>query len=306
MKKNIQDRDFKGVWIPKDIWLNPELSLIEKCLIAEIDSLDNDEALGCYASNAYLAEFVGVSESRLKGILSNLRKLGFLRQVYFDGRTRGLRVIWPSEVAQQTDQKQAGRRTKNNTPEVSNPAQQTDQKQAGPYIRTINKVTDKVEVSSSNNEKVEVGVSVPDFVRADRENLTAAMEEKKETPQVPAAPPLTWEEIESQLRNSQRIEAAAMNNKISPNYTQECATYFLREQVARGRQYGRMEDALSHFINWLPGHLRRAKDNEPPKGHIAKQQEVNARVYQDIISKLENGTFKTVCDTHIESIYDFQ
>ena len=31
------ERDLKGVWIPKDIWLNKELSILEKLLITEID-----------------------------------------------------------------------------------------------------------------------------------------------------------------------------------------------------------------------------------------------------------------------------
>ena len=50
MKEN---RDFKGVWIPKEIWLNTDLSIIEKVLLVEIDSLDNSDR-GCFASNEYL------------------------------------------------------------------------------------------------------------------------------------------------------------------------------------------------------------------------------------------------------------
>ena len=30
------DRDFKGVWIPKEIWLSENLSLMEKVLFVEI------------------------------------------------------------------------------------------------------------------------------------------------------------------------------------------------------------------------------------------------------------------------------
>lgn len=30
----MQNRDFKGVWIPKDIWLNEELTLIEKVYVS--------------------------------------------------------------------------------------------------------------------------------------------------------------------------------------------------------------------------------------------------------------------------------
>jgi hypothetical protein len=88
MKEN---RDFKGVWIPKEIWLNTDLSIIEKVLLVEIDSLDNSDR-GCFASNEYLAKFVQLSEGRVANIISDLKKRKFLIQVFFDGRNRGLRI----------------------------------------------------------------------------------------------------------------------------------------------------------------------------------------------------------------------
>jgi len=88
MKEN---RDFKGVWIPKEIWLNTDLSIIEKVLLVEIDSLDNSDK-GCFASNEYLAKFVQLSEGRVANIISDLKKRKFIIQVFFDGRNRGLRI----------------------------------------------------------------------------------------------------------------------------------------------------------------------------------------------------------------------
>jgi len=93
MKEN---RDFKGVWIPKEVWLNENLSIVEKCLLVEIDSLDNSER-GCFASNEYLANFFKLSESRMANIISDLKKRGFINQIFFDGRQRGLRIV-KSEV----------------------------------------------------------------------------------------------------------------------------------------------------------------------------------------------------------------
>jgi hypothetical protein len=84
-------RDFKGVWIKKEIWLNTNLTLIEKVLIVEIDSLDNSER-GCFASNEYLAKFVNLSEGRVANIISDLKKRDFIIQIFFDGRNRGLRT----------------------------------------------------------------------------------------------------------------------------------------------------------------------------------------------------------------------
>ena len=55
------NRDFKGVWIPKDVWLDHNLSWMEKLLLVEIDSLDAEK--GCFASNGYFGEFFN-SEAR--------------------------------------------------------------------------------------------------------------------------------------------------------------------------------------------------------------------------------------------------
>ena len=86
-----KERDFKGVWIKKEIWLNTNLTLIEKVLIVEIDSLDNSER-GCFASNEYLSKFVNLSEGRVANIISDLKKRDLIIQLFFDGRNRGLRI----------------------------------------------------------------------------------------------------------------------------------------------------------------------------------------------------------------------
>jgi hypothetical protein len=49
------DRAFKGVWICAAVSTNPDLSWIEKALIAEIDSLVRDEAP--HFAGSYLIEF---------------------------------------------------------------------------------------------------------------------------------------------------------------------------------------------------------------------------------------------------------
>lgn len=79
-------RDFKGIWIPKEIWLHPDLTYFEKFLIAEIHSLDHGE--GCYASNKYLADFMHSTESSIANSISHLRKLGMIVDRGFDGRRR--------------------------------------------------------------------------------------------------------------------------------------------------------------------------------------------------------------------------
>ena len=66
----MNDRNFKGVWIPKQIWESPLLTLQEKVFFTEIDSLDNEE--GCFASNGYFAEFFGLSKTRVSLVIKSL------------------------------------------------------------------------------------------------------------------------------------------------------------------------------------------------------------------------------------------
>lgn len=84
------ERDFKGVWIPNYIWLNENLSMLDKVLLVEIDSLDQSER-GCFASNKYFAEFCGCSESAISKSISKLIKLGFIYYNNFNGRQRELK-----------------------------------------------------------------------------------------------------------------------------------------------------------------------------------------------------------------------
>ena len=84
-----RNRDFKGVWIPKEIWLNENLTMLEKVILTEIDSLDNEEH--CVAGNDYLAQFCQCSESKVSKAVKKLIELGYLEVVSFDGRHRRLR-----------------------------------------------------------------------------------------------------------------------------------------------------------------------------------------------------------------------
>lgn len=85
-------RDFKGIFIPKEVWLDDKLSAIDKFILAEINSLDVEEKGGCYASNEYLAEFCQCSVSKVSASISKLIKLRYVKIDKFDGRKRFLRV----------------------------------------------------------------------------------------------------------------------------------------------------------------------------------------------------------------------
>ena len=95
------ERDFKGIWIPKEIWLIDEINVLEKVLLIEIDSLDND--FGCIASNEYFANFLGISETRVSQMISNLKKLDYVYEESFDGRRRVLKSAIKIIVKQNKD-----------------------------------------------------------------------------------------------------------------------------------------------------------------------------------------------------------
>ena len=86
----MENRDFKGIWIPKDIWLNKELNALDKIIYAEIDSFSSTE-VGCIVSNEYLADFCQCSTSKISKAVKKLIELGLIEVVSFDGRHRKIR-----------------------------------------------------------------------------------------------------------------------------------------------------------------------------------------------------------------------
>lgn len=76
----MQKRDFKGVWIPKEIWLSTDLKVMEKLILVEIDSLDNED--GCFASNEHFSKFFSLSKNRCSEIIKSLEKKGYIKIDY--------------------------------------------------------------------------------------------------------------------------------------------------------------------------------------------------------------------------------
>lgn len=96
------NRDFKGVWIPKEIWLDDRLTALDKVIFVEIDSLDDGET-GCYASNQYLAEFCQCSVTKVSNAVAKLTELGYIETASFDGRKRILKSRLTKSVRQDNE-----------------------------------------------------------------------------------------------------------------------------------------------------------------------------------------------------------
>jgi hypothetical protein len=85
-------RDFKGVWIPKEIWLSPELTAMEKMMWAEINSLDND--FGCVADNKHFQDTFSLSERQVRDYIKRLKDLELINVEHNKAKnTRTINII---------------------------------------------------------------------------------------------------------------------------------------------------------------------------------------------------------------------
>lgn len=84
------ERDFKGIWIPKVLWFTEELTLQEKILLLEIDSLDNER--GCFASNGHLGKIVQCHPKSISRSIAALKKKGLIHDRDSTDEQRTLRV----------------------------------------------------------------------------------------------------------------------------------------------------------------------------------------------------------------------
>lgn len=68
---------FKGVWIPKSILLNNELTDKEKIVLAIVFSFSED-GKSCFVGNRYLSKLLNVTPNRSSKIVSSLEDKGYV------------------------------------------------------------------------------------------------------------------------------------------------------------------------------------------------------------------------------------
>ena len=85
-------RDFKGVFIPKEIWLSSELTPTEKLVWAEINSLDRE--FGCVADNAHFQKILQLSKRQIQEYIKRLKDIGFISVKINKAKdTRVMRIV---------------------------------------------------------------------------------------------------------------------------------------------------------------------------------------------------------------------
>ena len=98
-----QKRDFKWIWIKKEIWLSEDLTLQEKVFLVEIDSLDNED--WCFANNEYFSKFFWISRTRVSIVINKLIEKWYIESniIVEQGNKRILKTLankslWPSQT----------------------------------------------------------------------------------------------------------------------------------------------------------------------------------------------------------------
>lgn len=153
-------RDFKGIWIPKEIWLSKDLTLQERLFYVEIDSLDNEE--GCFATNAYFAEFFEISKTRVSLVIKSLIEKKYITStiIYKEGTKEILKRVlnisyrpYLTKVKDPIQQKLKDNNTVNNT--VNNTINKTTTKSVG-FNSLIETFTQNVELRETISDFIKM------------------------------------------------------------------------------------------------------------------------------------------------------
>jgi hypothetical protein len=91
------NKDFTGLWIPKEIWDMEDLNLTEKNVLALIYSL-SATGKGCTASNYYFANLFGLTKKHASVIINSLsrkKRIGILKKT--DTLSRIIRIPHPEK-----------------------------------------------------------------------------------------------------------------------------------------------------------------------------------------------------------------
>ena len=103
----------RGFFIPADIWDNPDLTLQEKVILAEIASFSKN-GKECYISNSRIAEILGLNVRQAKNIFYELVEGNIIRRTRFDGKNRFVEMVegWQSNAKQRGNRVPASRAIK--------------------------------------------------------------------------------------------------------------------------------------------------------------------------------------------------
>lgn len=247
-------RAFKGVWIPKEVWLDKSLGWSEKLLLVEIDSLDNDE--GCWASNEYFAEFFNLSKDRISKLISSLKKKGYVTVdlIYKDGTKQiDKRVV---KITDRYRRKQLEGMGENNDTPLGENAEDNNTSINNtdniPYVDIVyylNEKTDKKyrHTTKSTREKIRArwndGFRLEDFKKV----IDAKVKDWKHDPEMNKylrPETLFGNKFEGYLNENTSIDKEVVSEKEN---TKEDRIKEIKELLSLGKDYFRMSGELEEY-----------------------------------------------------------
>lgn len=206
-------RDFKGIWIPAFVWLNKDLTVMQKFFISEISSLDT--GAGCWAGLSHFMEVFTLSKSRCSEVITSLCDGGFVVVSFEDNGRGGERRVLRLDPMFGKPNGGSENRTKgseNRTRGSENRTPIYDEKYNEKYI----------EITTTTRS----GIEKLKFTQADAVN-----------------------EI---IKNDVFIESVMLNNKLKNKDTlTSAASRFVQFQIGVGKVYNNMGDFLTHFSSWV-------------------------------------------------------
>lgn len=93
------DRQFKGVWIPAEIWLDKRLTITEKAFYAEVESFAGNGRT-FHKTNETITDEYGINARTVQRVIKKLVDLGLL-ECSFNGRVRHLSLGRVAKMSQE-------------------------------------------------------------------------------------------------------------------------------------------------------------------------------------------------------------
>jgi hypothetical protein len=84
----MSEREFLGIWIPAEVWLDQRLTMTEKAFLAEVESFSKNGKT-FHKSNDTIRQQYGITPKTVQRIIKKLVQLELL-ECYFNGRVRHL------------------------------------------------------------------------------------------------------------------------------------------------------------------------------------------------------------------------
>jgi len=95
---NEQQTRFSGVFVPREVLLDSDISANGKLIFAIIQSLDNDR--GCFASNEYIGAMLGLSESSVRSSIGDLERKRYITRVVDENNLRTIKTCVTTSLEQ--------------------------------------------------------------------------------------------------------------------------------------------------------------------------------------------------------------